>query len=72
MNDYRPIEEPFGADEPAFTDTAEPDDYPDAMLQDRLPKELEEANTDDPTEDEESEEELADLEEGEEPFGDES
>lgn len=57
MNDYRPVEEPFGPDEPNFTDTTEPD------------SEWEEANTDDPTADEaESEEDMADLGEGEEPF----
>ncbi len=69
MNDYRPVEEPFGTDEPNFTDTTEPDSYPDDMLQDKPPSEWEEANTDDPTADEaESEEDVADLGEGEEPF----
>lgn len=66
MSDYRPVEEPFGPDEPDFTDT-EADAESDDTLQDEQTDTWEEQNTDDPTVDEVSDEEAADLAEGEAP-----
>lgn len=51
-----------------IADPVEPSDYPADKPGDTPPKEWEEENTDDPVEDEVFEEDIADLEDGEEPF----